>query len=101
MIMNPPARQETVVRSLDQKDPWRREWLLSVVFLPRECQGQRSLVGFGPRGHKESDMTEQLSLSPFFLQGIVNESKSPSTLSWFMHVSGHHTSLYKPYFTLC
>ena len=31
------------------------------VFLPGESHGQRSLVGYSPRGHKESDMTEQLS----------------------------------------
>ena len=27
------------------------------VFLPREFHGQRSLVGYSPWGHKESDMT--------------------------------------------
>ena len=27
-------------------------------FLPGEFHGQRSLVGYKPRGHKESDMTE-------------------------------------------
>ena len=30
--------------------------------LPGESHGQRSLVGYSPWGHKESDMTEQLSL---------------------------------------
>ena len=25
------------------------------------AHGQRSLAGYGPRGHKESDMTEQLN----------------------------------------
>ena len=28
------------------------------VFLPRESHGQRSLVGYGPHGRKETDMTE-------------------------------------------
>ena len=28
------------------------------VFLPGESHGQRSLVGYSPRGHKESDRTE-------------------------------------------
>ena len=28
------------------------------VFLPGESHGQRSLVGYNPRGHKESDTTE-------------------------------------------
>ena len=31
------------------------------VFLPGESHGQRSLVGYSPWGHKESDRTEQLS----------------------------------------
>ena len=45
-----------------RKIPWRREWLPTLVFLPGEFHGQRSLVGFSPQGHKESHMTEQLSL---------------------------------------
>ena len=32
------------------------------VFLPGESHGQRSLVGYSPQGHKESDTTEQLSV---------------------------------------
>ena len=38
--------------------PWRREWQLTPVFLPGEFRGQRSLAGYRPRGHKESDTTE-------------------------------------------
>ena len=34
----------------------------SIVFLPGKPHGQRSLVGYSPWGHKESDMTEQLTL---------------------------------------
>ena len=30
------------------------------VFLPGESHGQRSLAGYSPWGHKESDTTEQL-----------------------------------------
>ena len=30
-------------------------------FLPGECHGQKSLVGYNPYGHKELDTTEQLS----------------------------------------
>ena len=43
--------------------PWRREWLPTPVFLHEEFHGQRSLVHYNPRGHKESDTTEQLTLS--------------------------------------
>ena len=32
--------------------------------MPREFHGQRSLVGYSPWGHKESDMTERLTVSP-------------------------------------
>ena len=44
------------------KTPWRREWQPTPVFLPREFHGQRGLAGYSPWDHKESDMTEQLSL---------------------------------------
>ena len=37
----------------------RREWLPTPVFLPGKFQGQRSLVGYSPWDHKESDMTER------------------------------------------
>ena len=43
------------------KDPWRREWQPTPVFLPGKSHGQRSLVGCSPWGHKKSDMTEWLS----------------------------------------
>ena len=33
-------------------------WQPTPVFLPGECHGQRSLAGYSPWGHKESDMTE-------------------------------------------
>ena len=38
--------------------PWRRAWQPTPAFLPAESHGQRSLVGHGPWGHKESDTTE-------------------------------------------
>ena len=44
--------------------PWRREWQPTPVFLPGESRGQRSLAGYSPWGHKESD-TEWLTLSLF------------------------------------
>ena len=38
--------------------PQRREWLLTPVFLLGESHGQRSLVGYSPKGIKESDTVE-------------------------------------------
>ena len=37
---------------------WRRKWQPTPVFLPRESQGQGSLVGCRLWGHIESDTTE-------------------------------------------
>ena len=38
--------------------PWRRTWLSTLVFLPGEFHGHRSLAGYHLWGRKESDMTE-------------------------------------------
>ena len=37
---------------------WRRQWQPTPVFLPGECQGQRSLVGCHLWGHTELATTE-------------------------------------------
>ena len=48
-------------------DPWvrklprRRKWQSTLVFLPGKSHRQRSLAGYSPWGHKESDMTKRLS----------------------------------------
>ena len=39
-----------------RKMPWKRAWQPTAVFLPGESQGERSLVGYGSWGCKESDM---------------------------------------------
>ena len=45
------------------KIPWRKKWQPTLVFLPREFHGQRSLVGYSPWGGKEMDTTEQVTIS--------------------------------------
>ena len=42
------------------KNPWRREWQPTPVFLAGKFHGQRSLVGYSPWGQKESNMTEHM-----------------------------------------
>ena len=54
---------------------WRRKWQLTPVFLPGESHGQRSLVGYSPRGRKESDMTEQLHFH-FTFKHVINVTNS-------------------------
>ena len=40
------------------KIPWRMAWQPILVPLPGESHGQRSLVSYGPQGHKELETTE-------------------------------------------
>ena len=58
LVKNPPAVQETWVRSLGWQIPWRRERLSSPVSWRGEFHEP-----YSPWCHKESDTTEQLSLS--------------------------------------
>ena len=59
VVKNPPANANRHRRwGFDPwvgKIPWRRKWQLTPVFLPEKSCGQRSLVGYRPQGHKESD----------------------------------------------
>ena len=56
-----PAMQETRVQFLDQEDPLEKEMATHSSTLTWETHGERSLAGYNPKGHKESEMTEQLS----------------------------------------
>jgi len=62
MVKKRPGMQETQVQSLGWEDPWRRKWQPTPVFVPGEFHRQRGLMGYSPRGCKESDMTEQLTI---------------------------------------
>ena len=61
LVKNPPAVQETWVRSLGWEDPLRREWQPTPGFLPGESHGQRSLAGCSPRGHNHEMMSHVLA----------------------------------------
>ena len=67
MVKNSPAVQEMHRRCRFhpwiKKIPWSRKWQPTPVFLSGKFHIQRSLVGYSPCGHKESDMTEQLRSS--------------------------------------
>ena len=52
------AMQETLVQSLGWEDPLEKEMEPTPEFLPGKSHGSRSLVGYRPWGHKESDTTE-------------------------------------------
>ena len=61
MVKNLPAVQETQVRSLGWEDSLEKEMATHSLFLPGKFHEQRSLAGYSPQGHKELDMTEQLT----------------------------------------
>ena len=41
------------------KIPWKRKWLPTPIFLPREFHGLKSMVSHSPRGRKKSDTFEE------------------------------------------
>ena len=53
--------QEMQILSLDQKDPCRRQWQSTTVFLPVKSLGQRSLAGCSAWGHIQLNMGEWLN----------------------------------------
>ena len=57
--------------------PWRRKWQPTLVFLPGESHGQKSLVGYSPRSHKESDMIQQLHFT-----SLPKNTQDWSPLEW-------------------
>ena len=58
MAKNPPASAGNAGSIPGSGRP--REWLSTLIFLPGESHGQRSLAGYSPWGHKESDMAEAI-----------------------------------------
>ena len=71
---------------------WRRVWQPTPVFLPGKSHGQRSLVGYSPRGRKESDnwsdcahtpqkCNVSVPISQFFPPRILNIVAVPRTFA--------------------
>ena len=81
MVKNPPAMQETRIRSLSREDPWTREWLPTLGFLPGKPHWQRSLVGYHPWGCKELDTTEWLTHSEEQIWLHIG-SNLPALVAW-------------------
>ena len=66
--------RETRVRSLGWEDPLEKEMAIHSRTIAWKIHGQRSLVGYSPWGHKESDMTEQLHFTSLHFHA---QSKRP------------------------
>ena len=80
MIKNPPTNagdaKDARLMPGWGRSPWRRKWQPTPVFLPGESQGQRSLVGYGPWGHKATKVT-----SHAHVPGQIQELKATSAAS--------------------
>ena len=77
LVKNLPAMQEMWVRAWVGKIPCRRERLPTPVFCPREFHGL-----YSPWGHKELDMTHQLSLH-FYQSRIISSQEPQLGLPWW------------------
>ena len=88
-----------------RKIPWRGAWQPTPVSLLGKSRGQRSLVGYSPRGHKESDTTEATEQARLHVplvsppspttplnQGRIRNPTEPSVI-WMQRVCIVRTSL--------
>ena len=103
MVKNPPAvRGKHGLDPWDGKIPQSRAWQPTSVFLPGEFHRQRSLVGYSPRGHKESDTTEATEHARI---GTLEVPETPTSLGsihlleWFselretFHLPAYHFAI--------
>ena len=79
-VKNLSATQETRVRSLGQENPLEKEMATHSRILAWRIPRQRSLAGYSPWGHKESDTTKThtLPLAIYLTHDNVYMSKLPS-----------------------
>ena len=80
--------QETQAQSLGWEDPPEEGIATTPVLLPGETHGQRSLAGYSPWGHRESDTTEE-TLVRMPSNRIITVFKG--SFSFFSYSSIHFT----------
>ena len=97
-----------------QEDPLEEEIATHSSFLPGDSHGQRSLAGYNPEGHKESDRTEGTqhiptweirSITDDFIQMTKNKARRKRVekfsekqffcLEWKLSTSYYHLFNYK------
>ena len=81
VVKNPPpntgdTRDMGSIHGL-RRFPWRRKWQPTPVFLPGKLHGQRSLMGYSPRGCKESDTAECTHIHSGTNTDLVIETEMP------------------------
>ena len=94
MVKNPPAMQEILVQSLGWEDPLKKEMASHTSILTWGIPWREEPGGYSPRGGKESDMTEQLTL-------LVSHQTSDNSDSKFSSVQSlSHVWLCDPMYRL-
>ena len=82
LVKNPPAMWETLVPSLGWEDPLEEGMATHSSTLALKIPWAEELgSGYYPWGHKESYMTEQLSLSYFFILNSIKKWKNYFSIS--------------------
>ena len=103
MVKNLPTMKEMRVQSMAVKIPWRRKWQPTPVYLPEKSYGQRSLVGYRPKGHKrvKHDLaTKQqqnnlcLYLCTFSIQQPNLTHPKPNLMTPTLYTQHTHTHTY-------
>ena len=75
-----------------ERFPWCRKWQAIPVCFPIKCHRPRSLAGYSPGGHKESDTTEWLNTHtlhwPYIIPGCLLpcQSHQKNTKASNMHM---------------
>ena len=70
-VKNPPAMRKTWVQSLVWEVPLEKKKATHSSFLAWRIPWTGELAGHSPRGHEESDRTEQLSTAPLPTYAIM------------------------------
>ena len=84
--------------TLAREDPLEKEMAASPVFLPGKSHRPRSLAGYSPWGHKESDTAECTHTHTHTLSKAWTRAVRP--VSHFIHMSRSPRSLSIPRFNL-
>ena len=84
-------RQERGFDPWVERIPWKRIWQPTPVCLPEKSHGQRSLTGYSPRGCKELDTPEWLSMhvstvgnDPFLEKDCISQTGTSSIYLLFI-----------------
>ena len=82
--------QETSVPLLDREDPLEEGMVTHSIFLPGKSHGQRSLVGYSPKGHQESDTANWMKQHALYGTGSSTECSVVTWMGAQFHREGLH-----------